>query len=60
MDEILRCDHSIMEVAEQNFPKVVVTFESVDKIQMHKTLKYIEHYFFCGAVYYAVQSGSNI
>ena len=68
MDKILKCDQ--MKAAEQYFPvvlfitcmlfKVVLTYESVDKILKydHSNESYWE-VLSCGAVYYAVQGGSN-
>ena len=67
VDEILKCDHSV-KATEQYFlmvlfvmlSKVVLTFESVDKILKcdHSNESY-RAVLSCGALYYAVQGGSN-
>ena len=69
VDEILKCDHSNESYWAQYFPeelfitlyKVVLSFESVDEIL--KCDYSNESYWAvlsCGAVYYAVQGGSNV
>ena len=57
-----------MKATEQNFPvvlfimlyNVVLTFESVDEINVLIRMKAIEQYFCCGTVHFAVQGGSYL
>ena len=69
MDKILKCDQGIqIKATEQYFPvvliimlyNVVLTFESVDEILKcdHSDESY-RAVLSCGAVYHAVQGGSN-